>query len=658
MMKTLAQQFFEINEPYAAGLFEYQDKPQFLRIAHAHKTFLEQAELEPYNGGSFYPCGLPRKTAYAVYPHIAITYERNKEYLASKNESLADALDDEFFSNTYGHMVHTVAGFGFIHSLPHYGRIAAEGFDSYRERVLKQDGAFRDGLLEILDGISVYRDRCIAFLEEQNAKPELIAALRKVPFAPAENIYEALVCWNFVYHLDNCDNVGRLDQDLLPFWKGEDITALLREYFEIVDRTCGFSASIGPDYNGITLQCLKAIKGLRRPQIELRIRPDMPEEYWNAAIEALSAGGTNPSLYNEVGYESSFHSFFPDMPESDFKRFCGVGCTESSLAGISNAGSLDAGIHLPYIFSEHLRAELKDCNSFDEFYQRFIIRYQGELKIALERLYAYHKLRAELRPHPMRSLLVDDCIDKGLDFNNSGARYSWSVINFAGITNLIEDMLAVRDLVFDRKKYSADEFLSLLQAEDEQFYRDLQTCPHYGTDNEAVDQFASQMMETIFDELKHYTTYQGGKHLASSIQFITCVDAGRCVPATPDGRRNGETLADSIAALHSTNTGGATAMLNSVARLPQHKMPGTPVLNLQLEKRFLEKHLKALTLGYFLKGGMQMQISCLSREDMLDAIDHPERHQDLVVRVGGYSEYFVRLPDYLQQQVLSRTNFS
>jgi len=128
--------------------------------------------------------------------------------------------------------------------------------------------------------------------------------------------------------------------------------------------------------------------------------------------------------------------------------------------------------------------------------------------------------------------------------------------------------------------------------------------------------------------------------------------------ATPDGRSYGDPLADSIGPIHGRDTKGPTAMLNSAAKLPQKLMLGTPILNIRLQKNFIRNHLQALITGYFKQGGMQVQISCVSREDILDAMEHPERHENLIVRIGGYSEYFNRLSPELKQTVLQRTEYN
>ena len=124
---------------------------------------------------------------------------------------------------------------------------------------------------------------------------------------------------------------------------------------------------------------------------------------------------------------------------------------------------------------------------------------------------------------------------------------------------------------------------------------------------------------------------------------------------TPDGRAAGAPLADSLGAIAGHDTDGPTALLNSVASVPFSEILGTPIVNLRLRKDHARDFLRPLAETFFQRGGMQLQVSCLSREDMLDALEHPERHESLIVRIGGYSEYFNRLSDNLKRTVIART---
>ena len=176
-------------------------------------------------------------------------------------------------------------------------------------------------------------------------------------------------------------------------------------------------------------------------------------------------------------------------------------------------------------------------------------------------------------------------------------------------------------------------------------------------DNEEANAMAARVSGDLCAVFEGKAPYLGGKFLPSSIQFTTYTDAGRGIGATPDGRKNGAPLCDCIGALQGNDIQGVTALLNSAASLCQAKLIGTPVLNVRLDAAKISKALQPLVKGYFDKGGMQMQVTCVSREDMLDAREHPEKYPNLVVRIGGYSEYFTRLSPELQQTVIDRTSY-
>jgi formate C-acetyltransferase len=389
----------------------------------------------------------------------------------------------------------------------------------------------------------------------------------------------------------------------------------------------------------------------------LRVTEETPEPIWQAAAESIATGCGQPALYNEKLYQKALAERFPAMPAADRLRFNGGGCTETMLAGISNVGSLDAGINLPVIFEPYMRRTLGTAPDFAAFYDGLLDTITQEILPILERISRYQESRMKLRPHPVRTLLIDDCIDAGKDFNGGGARYYWSVVNIAGIVNVVDSLLAIRHLVYDTKKYTPAAFLAALAGQEPDYLADLRQCPCFGVDNETADALAADFAGKVFDVFKQRTPYLGGQFLPSSIQFATYEGAGLGVGPTPDGREAGSPLADSLGAVHGKDIAGPTALLNSVAKLPLYKAAGTPILNIRLKKQVLPSALRPLILGFFDQGGMQVQVSCLSREDILDAMEHPDKHQNLIVRIGGYSEYFNRLSPVLQQTVLERTEF-
>ena len=650
----IQRRFNELGEFYAAGFFEEDNKSYFIRFSRALRRYFENYKLQPYNGEPIYPCG-SKEQGLLVNPDYSYTIIVNWEDLKEKDKEVFEALQKEL--SVYDSLVpseHTVGGNMYTHSYPNFKRIVREGLDSYEKRINDiPDQDIRMGLLDVVAGIRSFHTRILEVLKKDAENSDLYKALQTVPFKPANTLYEAIVCWNFIYYLDGCDNIGRPDADLIDFYRGEDMTEAFRCFFKNVDINNGWSGALGPKYNELTIQCLKAIQGLRRPSLELRITHDMPQEVWDAALASICAGGGSPSLYNECGYQTAIEELFPEIPQEDRICFAGGGCTETMIAGMSNVGSVDAGINIAWIFEKFMRKTLPTSAEFEEFYKLFIEECHVQIDNVLNKISASQKLRAKFRPHPMRTLLIDDCISRGKDFNNGGARYYWSIVNLAGLINTIDSLSVIKRLVFTDHIMSGNDLLSSMDQGENFFkYNDI---PRHGTDSEEANNMANRLSNDICAAFDKKIPYSGGKFLPSSIQFITYVNAGKGVGATPDGRTAGAPLCDSIGAIHGNDKYGITAVLNSAAALCQKKMAGTPVLNIKLDANQSLKSLKALVLGYFKKGGMQMQITCINKEDLLSARENPENYPNLVVRIGGYSEYFNRLSPELQQTVIDRT---
>lgn len=207
------------------------------------------------------------------------------------------------------------------------------------------------------------------------------------------------------------------------------------------------------------------------------------------------------------------------------------------------------------------------------------------------------------------------------------------------------------------------EFLETLQRNyegEEAFLRRLSRCPRFGNDDSRADDIATGIAEFVFREFLRYAPWRGGKFLASCLMFTTYADAGKPVGTTPDGRLEGEPLADSAGPYQGRDKNSPTAMLKSVASIPHYLAPGTLVVNARFTKDFFTTEagrakLQHLVRTYFNLGGMQLQITVIDQDVLRDAITHPERYEDLIIRVGGYSEYFNRLSPALKQTVLERT---
>ncbi len=182
----------------------------------------------------------------------------------------------------------------------------------------------------------------------------------------------------------------------------------------------------------------------------------------------------------------------------------------------------------------------------------------------------------------------------------------------------------------------------------------------FGNDSPEVDAIAKDLAEYVFSLIRSYPMRMGGEAYPAVIMFVTYVAQGAYVDASADGRKAGDPLVDSVGAMTGTDTEGPTALLNSVAKLPSHLGIGTLVFNMRLQRSFASdpekrKLLKALILGFFKQGALQIQPTLIDQETLQKAYEHPEEYPNLTVRIGGYSEYFCRLSRSLQKEVMERT---
>ena len=659
---SIYEDFNGINAPCAAEYYKSTERGRFYRKSLALRKYFETLPLVPYEGKLLYPSG-----ARAEHDYVKLTYMDgiwfNLGCIGEKSPELARYIEKNpvhsFRSSVPAE--HTVAGNMFTHSMPNYERICAEGFDSYIPRIEKiADNDIREGLLELIEGIRCYTERCVEYLKTVNADRKLISALSKVPMKPCETFYEAVVCWNFVMYLDCCDNLGCVANGLMPYYKGEDAVPLLENLFDNLDCNGGYSMSLGTDtYNPLVLQCLKALKGKRRPMTELFVGNDTTDEIWNAALDVVKNGGGQPAFYNREVLLGGLLKRFPEIAEADIKRFCGGGCTESMLAGLSNVGSLDAGINLALILDRCIHKHLESCDSYEAFYERFMLDVKEVCDKVTEEISNSQKVRSQENPLPMRTLLVDDCIDKGLDYNCGGARYMWSIINFAGLINVIDSLVVIRNFVYEEKKYTAKEVCEYLESNDDAFLSEAKSFKNsFGNGCDDTNTEAARISTEIFSYLDDKKPYFGLGFLPASFQFMTAASAGVKVGATPDGRHSGDPLCESLGAINGKDSKGPTVMLESVCNLALEKLLGVPIVNLTVNHGFDNSILRALILGYIQKGGIQLQLTCTDKETLLDAYENPDNHKNLIVRVGGYSEYFHRLPKPLQESIITRSIYS
>lgn len=685
------------GEHLAAGYMGRPDATPVIRFAAAVAEHLAHVDLPAYGAEALYPCGPSlyfSGAAAELHYSAGITYNE-----AALQAELADA--DEETRAALLAVREALADYprfgGYTHSIPNYRRIITEGLESYSERIERtleiaerrgeQDRVeFGHAMHTVLEAIRTLHGRVLAHLasaqvegpQQEQMLERLIEALAQVPFSPARSFYEGIVAINFILYVDGPDDLGRFDQDLWPLYRADIASgALAREQalewveqvWENIDVTGAWNVALGgllqdgtSAINDLTHVCVEAGTGRRRPNLALRLHRGAPDSIWDKALDSIAAGGGLPALYNEDAYIGAIREAHLGVSEADLPDFAFGGCTELMIHGKSNCGSLEGDINLPQVLVQSLDEHLAGTESFEEF----LAAYKGDLVAHIRRLTQEWNRNQEgksrFQPQVIRSLLIDDCIDNGREYNAGGARYNWCVVNVMGLANVIDSLAALRQVVFETGAATAEELLAALQADfvgHEALRRRLEACPRFGNAEPEADELARDISGFVFGELREHAPWRGGRYLPACLMFTTYAHFGRPVGATPDGRRAQEPIADSAGAMQGRDTSGPTALLQSVACIKHHLAPGTLVVNARFARTMLtsadmRRKLRDLIETYFELGGMQLQINVVDQAILRDAMEHPEQHGDLIIRVGGYSEYWTRLDDDLRRSILER----
>jgi pyruvate-formate lyase len=700
--KTNITLLLEAEEYLAAGYSELPEGSAITRQCRALRRLFELAPLPEGTGEPVYPAGraqLPHNhgvaffsyTAGLVLDHGALARQLEKYAGTPTGAALAQVGEEIGKLYVHGSSIpwkYVLGGNGFTHSILNYGRIMREGFAGYEARIQQQleksDSDKQDfylALLDLLEGFRALARRAAEVVCSQTDLPNavrLAQALANVPEQPAQNFYEAVVAANFMWFAEGADNYGRIDQDLGAFLDNDlaagtisraEALELVRLLWRNINNNDAWNVAIGGSdrqghgaSNTLTELCLEAAKGSRRPNLALRVRRDMPEKVFDLALEAIASGCGIPALYNEELYAAGVQRIYACAPGDEY-NFAFGGCTETMIHGCSNVGSIDGGVNLLAVLTEAIKQYLPTAASYTEFEAKYLADLCREIAEAAACINRDQELKAASQPQPIRTLFIDDCIDNGRDFNSGGARYNGGVFNLGGLANVADALAAIKMLVFEGE-VSAAEMIAALEAnfaEQPQLLSLIRSCPRFGNDDDCVDAIAVHIATAAFAEVRSHRTWRGDTpFLPGCIMFVTYAMAGEAVGATPDGRLAGEPVADSIGPVQGRDIHGPTAMLRSVSKLPLGEAIGTPVLNIRFARSMFDSDgtrdkIKSLIRTFFDLGGMQIQVSVVDQAALRDAIAHPEKHNDLIIRIGGYSEYFNRLSQGLQQAVLERT---
>lgn len=289
------------------------------------------------------------------------------------------------------------------------------------------------------------------------------------------------------------------------------------------------------------------------------------------------------------------------------------------------------------------------------------LHYLIEVKIrgnnVIERLYARNM------PAPYLSILVDDCIAKGGDYNDGGPRYNTTYIMGVAPGTCTDSLAAIKHHVFDQARVTMADLLEALRDNFEGHEKTRlmlwNKTPKYGNDDAYADEILAQVFDMFFDEINGRPNTKGGEYRVNYLSTTCHVYFGSVTGATPDGRKAWEPHSDGISPAQGADRKGPTAVIKSAAKM-DHARTGGTLLNQKFTPKIVEgpegiDHMAHLVRSYFKLDGHHIQFNVVTAEALREAQAHPEKHRDLIVRVAGYSDYFCDLTPALQNEIIART---
>jgi formate C-acetyltransferase len=577
------------------------------------------------------------------------------------------------------------------------------------------------------DATIVFANRHAELADELAARetdPARLAELRKiaevcrnVPERAPRDFHEALQYYWFCHlavitELNGWDSFspGHLDQHLLPFYqKGlaegsltrESARELLETFFVKFNNhpsppkvgvtaeesgtytdfanlnLAGLLADGSDGSNELTFLLLEVIEEMHllQPSSNLQLSRKTPDSVLKRALKVIRNGYGFPSIFNADAVIAE--QLRQGKTLADARAGGCSGCVETGAFG-KEAYILTGYFNLPKILelTLHSGADPRtgkqlgpktpgpdQLRSFEEFFAAFStqVRHFIDVKMAGNQL--IEQIYATAMPAPFLSLITDDCIPKGRDYNAGGARYNNSYIQFVGIGTLTDSLSAIRRFVYDETALSLPDLLAVLErdfADSEPLrQRLLNRTSKYGNDDDYADSLMKQSFDLLFESLDGRPNSKGGCYRVEMLPTTCHVYFGAVTGATPDGRKASLPVSEGISPAQGADRKGPTAVVRSAAKM-DHLRTGGTLLNMKFTPQLLADDagihkLVSLVRSYFRMDGHHMQFNVVTADLLKKAQLQPEHYRDLIVRVAGYSDYFCDLSRALQDEIIART---
>ena len=538
-----------------------------------------------------------------------------------------------------------------------------------------------------------------------------------VPGQPPRDFWEALQTYWFVHlgvitELNTWDSFcpGHLDQHLYPFYKKgiEDGTLTpeqakdLLQYFWVkfnnqpappkVGVTAEESATytdfaninvggLRPDgsdgVNEVSYLILDVVDEMRltQPSSNIQLSKKSPDCFLKRACEIIRMGWGQPSIFNT---DLVVEELVRQGKSIEDARSGGTsGCVETGCFG-KEAYILTGYLNLPKILEITLNngidprtgrkigletGEPTRYESFDELFDAFKRQLKHFVDIKVKGNNVIERIFATYMPAPFLSILIDDCIRSGKDYNDGGPRYNTTYIMGVGIGTLTDSLAAMKYHVFDEKTLTMEQLLRSLKDNFQGHERIRQMLwnktPKYGNDEDYADTLLKASFDALHRAISGRKNTKGGFYAVNYLSTTCHIYFGSKVGATPDGRKAWEPVSEGVSPVQGADRHGPTAVIKSVAKMDQVLAGGT-LLNQKFSPSLLEgeegiDNLAHLVRSYFKLDGHHIQLNVVTAETLRAAQADPEKYRDLIVRVAGYSDYFCDLSKVLQNEIIART---
>jgi formate C-acetyltransferase len=525
---------------------------------------------------------------------------------------------------------------------------------------------------------------------------------RHVPAHAPRDFHEALQAYWFCHlavitELNGWDafNPGHLDQHLGPFYErgladGTLTPASARELLECffikfnnhpAPPKVGVTAAESGTYtdfaninmagvladgsdgsNAVTHLLLDLVDEMHllQPSTNMQVSRRTPDEVLKHALRVVRKGYGFPSLFNaDAVVEEQLRQ---GKTLEDARGGGCSGCVETGAFG-KEAYILTGYLNLPKILDRALHACAGSAASFEDVYTAFETHLREIIDIKIRGNELIAQMYARLMPAPFLSVLIDDCIANGRDYNAGGARYNNTYIQGVGIGTITDSLAAIKTVVFDERRVAITD---LVEALDSDFNTDdvlrarlLNKTPKYGTDDDRADTIMRRVFESFFGCVDGRPCVRGGVYRIEMLPTTCHIYFGSVTGATADGRRAGQPLSEGISPVQGTDRLGPTAVFRSAAKM-DHLRTGGTLLNMKFTPSLLAgeegiERLLQLVRSYFRMDGHHVQFNVVDASTLREAQTHPDDHRSLIVRVAGYSDYFCDLSADLQEEIISRT---